>query len=271
MNAVLAKVPFAAPLWQYRAFIWSAATREMRLQSMNSVLGWLWPVLNAAALILLYMTLFVEVLKSKLPGSDDSMSYAIYLCVGIITWTYFSNTIQRSLNIFGENAMLLKKAGFPKITLPIVVIVSQGVHFAIMMGVFAALLIVTGRIPGWSLLGMIPLLIIQQAIAISLGILLGTLNVFFRDVGQAVGIILTFWFWLTPIVYPLSILPPGVASFVTNWNPMTRIIEGYHAIALNNVMPHMADYIGHVVLAMVLGGLAYFCFKRLYSAVQDYL
>jgi lipopolysaccharide transport system permease protein len=61
-------------LWQYRAFIWSAATREMRLQSMNSVLGWLWPVLNAAALILLYMTLFVEVLKSKLPGSDDSMS-----------------------------------------------------------------------------------------------------------------------------------------------------------------------------------------------------
>jgi lipopolysaccharide transport system permease protein len=167
--------------------------------------------------------------------------------------------------------MLLKKAGFPKITLPIVVIVSQGVHFAIMMGVFAALLIVTGRIPGWSLLGMIPLLIIQQAIAISLGILLGTLNVFFRDVGQAVGIILTFWFWLTPIVYPLSILPPGVASFVTNWNPMTRIIEGYHAIALNNVMPNMADYIGHVVLAVVLSGLAYFCFKRLYSAVQDYL
>ena len=150
MNATIAKVPFAAPLWQYRAFIWNAATREMRLQSMNSVLGWLWPVLNAAALILLYMTLFVEVLKSKLPGSDDSMSYAIYLCIGIITWTYFSNTILRSLNIFGENAMLLKKAGFPKITLPIVVIVSQGVQFAIMLGVFAALLIVTGRIPGWS-------------------------------------------------------------------------------------------------------------------------
>jgi lipopolysaccharide transport system permease protein len=253
MNAALAKIPFAAPLWQYRAFIWSAATREMRLQSMNSVLGWLWPVLNAAALILLYMTLFVEVLKSKLPGSDDSMSYAIYLCVGIITWTYFGNTIQRSLNIFGENAMLLKKAGFPKITLPIVVIVSQGVHFAIMMGVFAALLIVTGRLPGWSLLGMIPLLIVQQTIAISL------------------GIILTFWFWLTPIVYPLSILPPGVASFVTNWNPMTRIIDGYHNIFLNNVMPDMADYIGHVVLAVVLSGLAYFCFKRLYSAVQDYL
>ena len=121
MSAVFAKVPFAAPLWQYRAFIWSAATREMRLQSMNSVLGWLWPVLNAVALILLYMTLFVEVLKSRLPGSDDSMSYAIYLCIGIINWTYFSNTILRSLNIFGENAMLLKKAGFPKITLPVVV------------------------------------------------------------------------------------------------------------------------------------------------------
>jgi lipopolysaccharide transport system permease protein len=271
MNAVITKVPFAEPLWRYRAFIWSAATREMRLQSMNSVLGWLWPVLNAAALILLYMTLFVEVLKSKLPGSDDSMSYAIYLCVGIINWTYFSNTILRSLNIFGENAMLLKKAGFPKITLPIVVIVSQGVQFAIMLGVFAALLIFTGRIPGWSLLGMIPLLIIQQTIAISLGVLLGTLNVFFRDVGQAAGIILTFWFWLTPIVYPMSILSPSVAAFVTTWNPMTRIMIGYHDIALNNVMPNMADFAGHAILALVLSALAYFCFKRLYSAVQDYL
>jgi lipopolysaccharide transport system permease protein len=271
MNAAFAKVPFAAPLWQYRAFIWSAATREMRLQSMNSVLGWLWPVINAAALILLYMTLFVEVLKSKLPGSDDSMSYAIYLCIGIINWTYFSNTILRSLNIFGENAMLLKKAGFPKITLPIVVIISQGVQFAIMLGVFAALLIVTGRIPGWSMLGIIPLLIIQQTIAISLGILLGTLNVFFRDVGQAVGIILTFWFWLTPIVYPMSILSPAVASFVTTWNPLTRIIVGYHDITLNNTMPDMTDFVGHIVLALVLSGLAYFCFKRLYSAVQDYL
>lgn len=271
MSAVFAKVPFAAPLWQYRAFIWSAATREMRLQSMNSVLGWLWPVLNAVALILLYMTLFVEVLKSRLPGSDDSMSYAIYLCIGIINWTYFSSTILRSLNIFGENAMLLKKAGFPKITLPVVVVISQGVQFAIMMAVFAALLIVTGRIPGWALLGMIPLLIIQQTIAISLGILLGTLNVFFRDVGQAVGIILTFWFWLTPIVYPMSILSPAVASFVTTWNPLTRIIVGYHDITLNNTMPDMTDFIGHIVLAAVLSGLAYFCFKRLYSAVQDYL
>lgn len=271
MNAVITKIPFAEPLWRYRAFIWSAATREMRLQSMNSVLGWLWPVLNAAALILLYMTLFVEVLKSRLPGSDDSMSYAIYLCIGIITWTYFSNTILRSLNIFGENAMLLKKAGFPKITLPIIVIVSQGVQFAIMLGVFAVLLIVTGRIPGWALLGMIPLLVLQQAIAISLGMLLGTLNVFFRDVGQAIGIVLTFWFWLTPIVYPLSILPPAVASFVTNWNPMTRIITGYHDIALNNALPDPAAYVGHLVLAAVLFALAYFCFKRLYSAVQDYL
>jgi len=271
MNAVIAKVPFAAPLWQYRAFIWSAATREMRLQSMNSVLGWLWPVLNAVALILLYMTLFVEVLKSRLPGSDDRMSYAIYLCVGVITWTYFSNTILRSLNIFGENAMLLKKAGFPKVTLPVIVVVSQGVQFAIMAFVFGLLLLFTGRMPGWPLLAAIPLLILQQTIAISLGVLLGTLNVFFRDVGQAIGIVLTFWFWLTPIVYPLSILPPTVNWFVTNWNPMTRIITGYHNIVLNNTMPNPVDYIGLVVLAVVLSALAYFCFKRLYSAVQDYI
>ena len=103
------------------------------------------------------------------------------------------------------------------------------------------------------------------------GMLLGTLNVFFRDVGQAIGIVLTFWFWLTPIVYPLSILPPAVASFVTNWNPMTRIITGYHDIALNNALPDPAAYVGHAVLAAVLFALAYFCFKRLYSAVQDYL
>lgn len=271
MTAILARVPFIEPIWRYRAFIWSAATRDLKLQSSQSLLGILWPVLSSCSLIILYMTVFVEILKAKMPGTDDSLSYAIYLCIGIITWTLFSNTLVRCLSIFNEHGALLKRGSFPKISLPLIVLLSNMVQFAIMFGVFVAVLLVLGRFPGWAILGLVPLLAIQQMIAIGLGITLGTLNVFFRDVGQVVGIMITYWFWLTPIVYPVAVLPNAVREAVTTWNPLSRIMMGYQQIILTGTLPSTGDYIGVTVLAFGLVALGYFCFKRLYGAILDYL
>ena len=146
-------------------------------------------------------------MKAKLPGVDSTIAYSIYLCAGLLTWGLFAEIVGRAQNIFLEHANLMKKLSFPRMTLPVIVVLSAGLNFAIIFGLFLLFLLVTGNFPNWLILGTIPVLAVQVAFSVGLGITLGVLNVFFRDVGQFFGIFTQFWFWLTPIVYPASILP----------------------------------------------------------------
>src|SRR4029453_13980196 len=138
------------------------------------------------------------------PNAKDPLSYSLYLCAGLLTWGYFVEVLLRSQTVFLEQANMLKKVSFPRITLPSYVFLSASVNFAIVWGLFLGFLLVSGRWPGWVLVALAPALSLQQNLAVGLGLALGVTNVFFRDVGQAVGVALQFWFWLTPIVYPIS-------------------------------------------------------------------
>ena len=95
----------------------------------------------------------------------------------------------------------------------------------------------SGNFPGWVFLSLFPVLVVQIIFSIGMGIILGVLNVFFRDVGQFFGIVLQFWFWLTPIVYPVTILPEAVRSFMV-WNPMASLVAAYQTILVKSVNGH---------------------------------
>jgi hypothetical protein len=103
----------------------------------------------------------------------------------------------------------------------VIVVLNASLNFAIIFGLFTAFLIVSGNFPGLVFLAVIPVLLLQIAFAIGLGMVLGVLNVFFRDVGQFFAIFIQFWFWFTPIVYPASILPEPVRPLLM-WNPDGR-------------------------------------------------
>jgi hypothetical protein len=116
-----------------------------------------------------------------------------------------------------------------RVSLPSYVFLSATVNFSIIWGLFLALLLLIGRWPGWVLVALVPLLLIQQALAVGLGLVLGVTNVFFRDVAQAVGVGLQFWFWLTPIVYPLSAVPEACASDqVEPRVPARHVVSAHH-------------------------------------------
>ena len=106
-----------------------------------------------------------------------------------------------------DNGNLIKKSNFPRICLPLIVVLSAALNFAIVMAIYLVFLALIGHWPGLPLLAVVPLLLLQTAFAAALGVLLGTLNVFFRDVGQFTGVVLQFWFWLTPIASPRGALP----------------------------------------------------------------
>lgn len=223
-------------LWRYRSFIVSFVQRDFQVKYTNSLFGFVWNILNPLSMIVVYTVIFSQVMKARLPGIDNSFGYSIYLCAGVFTWGLFSEITTRSQGMFIDNANLLKKLKFPKICLPISIIISSLVNFLIVFVLFALFLIISGNFPGFAILSILPIYALLIWFSASLGLLLGISNVFFRDVGQAFGIIITFWFWLTPIVYAPTILPSWMKSII-NLNPMTPLIASIQNIFVTNTAP----------------------------------
>lgn len=120
------------------------------------------------------------------------------------------------------------------------------------------------------MIAIIPLLIIQQAFALGIGMVLGTLNVFFRDVGHFLNIVLQFWFWLTPIVYPINILPERI-QYLLGFNPMTNFIIAYQEIILFNHWPRWGQFCFQIPIALAALALGYLSFKGLSDDIVDEL
>lgn len=223
-------------LWAYRGFITGSVKREFQSKYRNSLLGAAWTVLNPLAMIIVYTLIFSQVMRAKLPGVDTTFAYSIYLCAGVLTWGLFAEIIGRGQTVFLEHANLIKKLSFPRICLPIIVILNAGLNFAIIFGLFSLFLVVSGNFPGWPYLAIFPVLVVQILFSIGLAIIIGVLNVFFRDVGHFFGIFLQFWFWFTPIVYPATILPDAIKPLL-NFNPMAAFITSYQGILVSGSLP----------------------------------
>jgi len=229
--------------------------REFRSRYMGSLLGSLWAILNPLALITIYTVIFSQVMRAKLPGIDDTMAYGLFVCAGLLPWLYFVELLNRFPNIFLEQAALLKKVNFPRITLPVIALCSSTINFLIIFSLFLLFLLVTGRFPGWIVVGYLPLLFIQQLFVVGLGVLLASVNVFFRDIGQFVGVIIQFWFWFTPIVYAAAMLPENFQKLLP-LNPMTAFVQAYQGIIVYGRWPDLLSFAPHMAaaaLALVLG------------------
>lgn len=260
----------AAALWEFRGFILGSVQREFQTKYRNSLLGAFWLVLTPLAQILVYTLIFSQIMQARLPGVESRFGYSIYLCAGILTWGLFAEITSRSMGVFIENANLIKKLSFPRISLPFIVIISAGVNFIIVFGLFTLFLILTGSFPGWMFLAIVPVLCVQVLFSIGVGVTLGVLNVFFRDVGQFFGIVLQFWFWLTPVVYPASILPEGVRSLMA-FNPMAVLIESYQRILVTGESPPWDKVAIVALVSLGLCALALRLFRIRSSEMVDEL
>lgn len=260
----------ARSVWAYRGFVLGSVKREFQTRYQNSLLGAAWSVLNPLSMIIVYTVIFSQLMKARLPGVDNGLAYGIYLCAGILTWGFFAEIIGRSQSVFLEHANLIKKLSFPRICLPLIVVLNAGVNFAIIFALFLGFLVATQNFPGWAVLAVIPLLMIQVLFSIGLGVMLGVLNVFFRDVGQFVGIFLQFWFWFTPIVYPASILPDWVKPLLSA-NPMAPLIAGYQGIFVYGNWPDWSSLVPTVIIAGALCGLAMRLFRKRSGEMVDEL
>lgn len=239
-------------LWAYRGFILANVRREFQQRYTHSLLGGLWAVLNPLTLIVIYTVIFAGIMRPRLAGQEDqTFAYSVYLCAGLLPWMAFAELVNRMQNVFLQYSNLIKKSSFPRSCLPVIVALSVLIDFGIVFTLYLVFLLLVGHFPGWVALAFLPVFLIQLVFSLGLGLLTATLNVFFRDVGQFVGVVLQFGFWLTPIVYSASILPETVRGLL--WlNPIHPLITAYQGIFLNHALPDWAGLLGVAALALTL-------------------
>lgn len=254
----------------YRGFILGTVKREFQSKYRTSTLGAAWSVINPLAMIVVYTVVFSQVMRARLPGIESAFGYSVFLCAGVLTWGLFAEITSRTQNVFLEHASLLKKISFPRISLPVIVVLSAGLNFAIIFGLFTIFLIASGNFPGWAYFAIFPILVLQVFFSLGLGMILGVLNVFFRDVGQFFNVALQFWFWLTPIIYPVDILPEGARPLLV-LNPMVPLIQAYQGILVLGQWPQWASLMPMTLVSLVLCALGLHLFRKHAGEIVDEL
>ena len=256
--------------WRYRFFILSSVKTELRSKFIRSRLGGLWMILNPLSQVIIFVLVLSAVLSAKLPGINSQHAYAIYLMAGILGWSLFAEIVNKCLTLFIDNGNIIKKLAFPKITLPLIAAGSALVNNLLLFVAILAIFGVLGHPPGAALIWLPLLTAITIAFALGLGLTLGVLNVFMRDIGQAVPVILQFIYWFTPIVYMSNIIPVQYRKWLV-LNPLTPIITGYQDILLRNRAPDLLSLGGTFSIALILLALALVLFRKASPEMVDQL
>jgi lipopolysaccharide transport system permease protein len=257
-------------LWHYRSFVLGMVQREFQSRHLNSLLGSGWAVLQPLAMIALLTLVFGGLMSQRIGAGDDPLGYSVFLCVGVIVWSAFTDVVTRCLTVFVDHGNLLKKLRFPRGALPAVVVISAALNASIVFAVLILFLAVTGRSPGWAVLAFLPVVAMPLLLALGVGVTLGVLNVFVRDVAQIAAVALQCLFWLTPIVYPLQILAAWQQRLL-RLNPLTPIAVACQDIVLHARWPAWSDLLLPAAAALVSLTVARAVVRRLADQMTDYL
>jgi lipopolysaccharide transport system permease protein len=256
--------------WRYRYFILSSIKNELRLKFIRSQLGGLWLILNPLAQVLILAFVLSAVMSAKLPGISSRYAYAIFLMAGILGWSLFLEIINRCLTLFIDNGNILKKLVFPKIALPLIVTGSASVNNALLLVAILVIFGILGHVPGAAIIWLPVIMVINIALALGLGLTFGVLNVFVRDIGQIVPVVLQFVFWLTPIVYRVEVIPSRYRGWLI-LNPLIPIITGYQDALLYDHAPNWAGLGLVALIAAALLGFSLVLFRKASPEMVDQL
>jgi len=220
-----------ATLFRFRELVFNLVQRELKARYKNSVLGFVWSLLNPLGMMVVFTIVF-----SVLMPNNSVPNYPIFLLCGLLPWNFFSTSIMTGTNSIVANGNLVKKVYFPREVLPIATVLANLVNFLLALVVlFAAMLVLRMPLSPW--LALLPIVIlIQTCFILGMVLLLSTFQVFYRDTLIVLDVVLLAWFFLTPVFYPTSMLPTSfaVAGLTIDvqrvmyiLNPMASLINMY--------------------------------------------
>lgn len=257
-------------LYFYRGFVFQSIRNELVSRFSRSKLGGFWIILNPLSQVLIYALILSNILAAKLPGVAHQYGYAVYLMAGLLGWTLFNEIVSRCLNIFIEHGNLIKKMSFPRVTLPAIAIGSCLINNLFLLISIFCIFFLLGHQFSATMLWLIPLTLVLVVLSVGAGLILGVMNVFLRDIGQVIPVILQMLFWLTPIVYPITIIPEAHQRWL-NVNPLYPIISAYQEILVYGGSPQWGGILIVVALGAVLCFVGLFMFRRANAEMADAL
>jgi len=255
-------------LFRDRGLIQTLVVRDLKARYRGSVLGFFWSFFNPLLLLLIYTFVFTKVLVGIHP--EEMEPYALFMFCGILPWTWFSSSVLESSNTLIAGGNLIKKVLFPAEVLPIVTVLANMVHFFLGLVILAAFLVYYQRpIEGLQLLWFPVIVLVQLVFTIGLALFLSAMTVHFRDLKDLLSNLVQFWFFATPIIYPMQTIPENMRWWL-NLNPMTHLMISYQEV-LFFPGPHghwkwlMALAVGSVLVFL----LGYFVFDRLRDSFAE--
>ncbi len=227
--------------------------KEFKLRYKSTVLGYAWSVLHPLAFSMVYFLLFKIVMRVKMDN------YALFLITGLFPWQWFSNSISVATMCFLENRTLIKKVKFPRNFLVLSGVVNDMVHFIATIPVIVLFMLIYGKHPSMSWLYQIPILVAMQfGFTYGLALTLATWNLFFRDIERLTNIITMMWFFLTPILFNIEMVPARY-RWIEYFNPMASIIMCWRSLFLEGTIPlgFLAAGVVYAAAAVIMGGYVY--------------
>lgn len=237
-------------LVDYRELLRTLISKDIRSRYKSSVLGFAWNFVIPLLQLAVFWLLFGIIMKVAPPGNYP---FAVFLFTGLLPWNFFANSVTGGAMSIVGNANLVKKIYFPLQILPTATVLSQFVSLLLGMIVLAVVVVGFGVGLGWHLL-LLPIpFAVQLVFILGFVYFFACANVFFRDIEHIMGIIIMAWMYVTPVLYPISILDgkPAWAQLAAHLNPMTGIINAYQKIVLDHAMPDW-KWLGYSAVAAVI-------------------
>jgi len=266
-------------LYKFRVLIQSLVSRELKARYRGTVLGFLWSFINPLLLMIIYSIVFGFIIGPRDPDFGGSpMLYALFLFCGVLPWTWFAASSIESANVLMIQGNLIKKILFPAEVLPVVVLSSNFIHFLfgipiLLLGKLLTVLFIPDA-PGfsWHILFLPLVMLVQFVFSLGLGFLLSALTVHFRDIKDILSNLLTFWFFATPIIYPMTfhtIQESALFRTLLNLNPMTHIMMGYQNTVFYGEMIRWRKLSVTLLVGLVMVIIGYYVFDKLRDSFPE--
>jgi ABC-2 type transport system permease protein len=236
---------------KYKDLLIELVKREIKARYKQSILGYAWVILVPLLNLLVLSVVFSYFIRIPTGGTP----YVIFLFTGLVPWTFTANSISFATQSVIANTSLITKIYLPREVFPIATILAKMVDFLLTCLVLVALLIIFGVSFKLTMLFVPVIFFFHFLLVVGISLFLSALNVFFRDVENVIGVLLTIWMYITPILYPQELIPPAFVPFF-NLNPMMPIINAYRNTILYGMMPSWQSFayaIGVSTLTFVLG------------------
>lgn len=250
--------------YRYRELIWALALKDLKIRYKRSVLGFLWALLNPALLMVVLTLVFSTVMRFAIPH------YAIFLLCVLLPWTFFSQSVAYAVESIVGNGELIKKVSVPKLVFPVAALVSNMINLLLSMIPLAILVPLLGHKFFWTWIYLPVPLLALTIFTLGTTFFFAAANVYYRDVAHIVQVLLSAWFYFTPIIYSLDFIPEHY-RWLFKLNPIIYVINGFRLAIYYGQLPQMRSILASFICAFIALFLGYGFFRRYQNSFVFYL